>query len=278
MNFKRIQWIFLVAFLIFDIVVISTLLVQNRFTISNGSYNQQTMIIKEMHGDAISCGPMSNRQQTGYYLSGSRSSDNGQLEQQVSRLRNQDCRFNDELTSELNTPVKINPRHPAKRLDRMVANPRLIALGSDYQYSPSLSDKNVVIYSQRVANRSLFTNEGQIRFRLNANHEVTGYTQTYLENVKTLRPQETVISQQHAVAWLYKHNLIPNNSQVRWAKLAYTKLLATNNHNQAVYLPTWVVEIKTKNSGTVQRIRVNAFNSTVLKGTPANVNTDDKTN
>lgn len=279
MNFKRIQWIFLVAFLIFDVIVASTLLVQNRFTVANSTQNRRTMIVKEMRSDAISSVPLSNRQATGYYLSGTRSGDNGKLVQQAAKLHNQNYRFSSgELISDFEEPVKINIKRPDKRLNQVIKNNHLVVLGRNYRYNSSLSDKNTIVYVQTLAGRPLYSSDGQLRFHVNTNHEVTGYTQTYLENMQILRPQATTISQQHAVTWLYKHNLIPNNSQIRWANLAYTKLLSTNTHNRSVYLPTWVVEIKTKSSGTTQRLYVNAFNSTVIKTTPNSVDTDTLNN
>ena len=76
------------------------------------------------------------------------------------------------------------------------------------------------------------------------------------------------------LAFAYKHNQIPNNSRIRWSVLSYSKLLNTTTDDKAVYVPTWTVEIKTKNSGAIQQLQVNAFNSTVMKETPDSVNTN----
>lgn len=272
MNFKRIQWIFLFAFLLFDLIVAGSLFLQNHFIISNNAPTRQEAILKEMHTDEISSVALSNRKQTGYYISGTRSGENGELSQQASKLRNQSYHFSsDELTSDFDTGYRINPKNPAKRLDRLISDDHAIVLGNSYRYNPQLSNQHTVVYTQQLADRSLNSPDGQIRFRV-ADDEVLGYTQTYLENARILRPQAPTISQQHAVTWLYKHNLIPNNSQVRWAKLAYTKLLTTNNHNQAVYVPTWIIEVRSKNDDTVQQLRVNAFNSTIMRSTPGSVN------
>lgn len=275
MNFKRIQWIFLVAFLAFDIVVGCELLFQNRFTISNSSQNRQATVLKEMRTDSISYGTLSKHQPTAYYISGSRSGDGGQLEQEMAKLHNQTSRFvNTQLTSEFDSPVKVSAEHPNQRLDRLIKRSRNVPLGEAYQYNRQLSDKKTVVYTQMVKGQPVLSSDGQIRFHLNSNHEVTGYTQGYLENTATLQQRMTAISQQRAVVWLYRHNQIPNNSQVRWAIMGYTKLLTTNNRNQTVYVPTWVVQIKTKTAETVQRLNVNAFNSTVMKTSPDTVNMD----
>lgn len=220
MNFKRIQWIFLFAFLIFDLVVAGSLFFQNRFTISNSSPNRQEMVLKEMKADAITCKPLSNHQRLGYYIAGSRSGDNDKLDSQTSKLHDQNYRFSSNtLVSIFDNPVKINRHHPERRLNRLVKNSHSIALGKEYHYDAQLSDHNTVVYTQHLAHQALDSTDGQLRFRINSNGAVTGYTQTYLENRRILRPEAPIISQQHAVTWLYKHNLIPNNSQIRWAKL-----------------------------------------------------------
>ena len=260
MNFKRIQWIFLVAFILFDIIVGCQLLFQNRFTITNNTQSRQSTVLKEMRADSISYQGLSKHQPNAFYISGSRSGDGGTLEQEMAKLHNQTSRFADsQLVSEFDSPIKVNAERPQLRLDQVVRRSRNVPLGDHYQYNAQLSSRREAVYTQMVKNQPVLSSDGQLRFRINRNAQVTGYTQTYLENPTTLQQ---------------RHNQIPNNSQIRWAILGYTKLLTTNNHNQAVYVPTWAVEIKTKTADTVQRLNVNAFNSTIMKSSPDTVNMD----
>lgn len=275
MNFKRIQWIFLIAFLAFDIIVGCELLLQNRFTISNSVQSRQSTVLKEMRADSITYGTLSKKQPNAFYISGSRSGDGGTLEQGMVNLHNQTSRFaNNQLTSEFNSPIKVNSAHPNWKLDKLIRRSRNVPLGDSYQYNAQLSDKKTVVYTQMVKGQPVLASDGQLRFHLNNNHAVTGYTQSYIEGATTLQQRLATISQQRAVIWLYRHNQIPNNSQVRWAILGYTKLLTTNSRNRVVYVPTWAVQIKTRTSDTYQRLNVNAFNSTVMKASPDNVNMD----
>ena len=145
----------------------------------------------------------------------------------------------------------------------------MVSLGNHYRYNKELSDKNTLVYTQMLEGKPLFSNDGQIRFRLNSDHEITGYTQTYLQDVEILRQRSNTISQRRAITWLYKHNQ---------SVLSYSKLLNTTTDDKAVYVPTWTVEIKTKNSGAIQQLQVNAFNSTVMKETPDSVNTNSLNN
>ena len=93
MNFKRIQWIFLVAFILFDIIVGCQLLFQNRFTITNNTQSRQSTVLKEMRADSISYQGLSKHQPNAFYISGSRSGDGGTLEQEMAKLHNQTSRF-----------------------------------------------------------------------------------------------------------------------------------------------------------------------------------------
>lgn len=279
MNFKRIQWIFLLAFLAFDLIVGVSLFWGNRFTPANSQPNRQSAVLREMRNDSISYKSLSNHQQTGYYIAGKRSGEGGKLETATSSLHDQDYRLSSEtLTSEFNSPIKVNKQDPSKRINRLLKNKHLVAFGSEYRYSEQLSDKNTIVYTQMVAGRPLESTDGQLRFHLNNGRELIGYTQTYLQDTEVLRPKASTISQRRAVTWLYKHNQIPNNSKIQWATLGYTKLLNTTTDSKGVYAPTWIVEIKTNNSGAIQQLRVNAFNSTIMKETPNSVNTDSLNN
>lgn len=275
MNFKRIQWIFFFAFLLFDIIIAGSLLVENRFIIANGSGNNSSAILKEMRNDSISYSSLSSKSATGYYISGSRSTDNGQLDTASADLRDQDTRFSGyTLSSQFNRNIRVDPQAPEQRLNQLIKNKRQIAYGSQYRYNADLSKGKTIVYTQVIEGRPLMGNDGQIRFHLNNQGDVTSYSQTYLENATVLRPDSNLISQKKAIIWLYKHNQIPNNSRIRWAQLGYSRLLNTNTDNKNVYIPTWTVELKTKNSGDVQRISINAFNSTILKKNQPSVNTN----
>lgn len=120
---------------------------------------------------------------------------------------------------------------------------------------------------------------GKFVFRINSDHEITGYTQTYLQDVEILQGNGQIrLASAEQLPGCIKHNQIPNNSRIRWSVLSYSKLLNTTTDDKAVYVPTWTVEIKTKNSGAIQQLQVNAFNSTVMKETPDSVNTNSLNN
>ena len=270
MNFKRIQWIFVIAFAIFDIVLASYFLIGTHFTAMVKQQSQQQLILKEMHNDEISFAELSTKQPMGYYISANRA--NSQLTNAAAKLDDQTVRLsNGTLISELDVPFKVSVLNPERQLNDYIKNSRHVLYGSHYVYNKALSSSSTIVYTQMMEGRPVLGSEGQLRFKIGRNHKVYAYTQTYLNNIQVLRPRSVTISQQEAVTWLYKHNYIPNNSKIHCAKLGYTKTLLTKD--QAVYVPTWYVEIKTKNSDDVQRLRVNAFNSTLMRDTPEEIDT-----
>lgn len=270
MNFKRIQWIFVIAFAIFDIVLASYFLIGTHFTAMVKQQSQQQLILKEMHNDEISFAELSAKQPMGYYISANRA--NSQLTNAAAKLDDQTVRLsNGTLISELDVPFKVSVLNPERQLNDYIKNSRHVLYGSHYVYNKALSSSSTIVYTQMMEGRPVLGSEGQLRFKIGRNHKVYAYTQTYLNNIQVLRPRSVTISQQEAVTWLYKHNYIPNNSKIHCAKLGYTKTLLTKD--QAVYVPTWYVEIKTKNSDDVQRLRVNAFNSTLMRDTPQEIDT-----
>ena len=113
MNFKRIQWIFVIAFAIFDIVLASYFLIGTHFTAMVKQQGQQQLILKEMHNDEISFAELSTKQPMGYYISANRA--NSQLTNAAAKLDDQTVRLsNGTLISELNTPIKVSVLNPER--------------------------------------------------------------------------------------------------------------------------------------------------------------------
>ncbi|WP_137596748.1 two-component system regulatory protein YycI [Paucilactobacillus kaifaensis] len=263
MDFRRIQWIFLVAFIAIDIFLFVSFASNNQFTVTSKNSSREATILKEMKDDSITVDDLSSSRGAGYYIS---SDGSGILGTKTGQLRNQNVRYTDnELTSSFENQIAIDRDAPQKVLNKVVANQNRVLFGSHYVYDEQLTkqDDDAIVYVQKGPGEKVLSTDGEIRFRVNAKNQVTGYTQTYLHAIKTLREKEATISQKKAVIWLYQHNEISNNSKIKWAKLGYTKLLSLKGNT--VYIPTWVINIQTKNTGGSQTKRINAFTGTLIK-------------
>lgn len=267
MDFRRIEWLFLVAFIVIDIFLFAAFQrdTSGETDTSSNRSSSDTTILKEMRADNISFKAPSKKSGEGYYIS---TSNDSSIKSNLTSLSNQTVRYQSDgtITSTFKTPITgVDTQHPDKTLDTVVSNSTLILNGTDYTYNAKLSSRNTVVYTQEVADGPIYSRYGEIRFSLTNAGPVTGYTQGYLANVSTLREKTETISERKALIWLYQYNQIPNNTKVVWTKLAYTRYF--NLKNSSVYIPTWVVAVKSNsgnNAGVLQLKHVNAFTGAIL--------------
>ncbi|MGO1970956.1 MAG: two-component system regulatory protein YycI [Levilactobacillus brevis] len=267
MDFRRIEWLFLVAFIVIDIFLFAAFQrdTSDETDTSSNRSSSDTTILKEMRADNISFKAPSKKSGEGYYIS---TSNDSSIKSSLTSLSNQTVRYQSDgtITSTFKTPITgVDTQHPDKTLDTVVSNSTLILNGTDYTYNAKLSSRNTVVYTQEVADGPIYSRYGEIRFSLTNAGTVTGYTQGYLANVSTLREKTETISERKALIWLYQYNQIPNNTKVVWTKLAYTRYF--NLKNSSVYIPTWVVAVKSNsgnNAGVLQLKHVNAFTGAIL--------------
>ena len=267
MDFRRIEWLFLVAFIVIDIFLFAAFQrdTSGETDTSSNRSSSDTTILKEMRADNISFKAPSKKSGEGYYIS---TSNDSSIKSSLTSLSNQTVRYQSDgtITSTFKTPITgVDTQHPDKTLDTVVSNSTLILNGTDYTYNAKLSSRNTVVYTQKVADGPIYSRYGEIRFSLTNAGTVTGYTQGYLANVSTLREKTETISERKALFWLYQYNQIPNNTKVVWTKLAYTRYF--NLKNSSVYIPTWVIAVRSNsgnNAGVLQLKHVNAFTGAIL--------------
>ncbi|GEO69199.1 two-component system regulatory protein YycI [Levilactobacillus acidifarinae] len=268
MDFRRIEWLFLVAFIAIDIFLFAAFqrdTTSQTDTASSRTADSDTTIVKEMRADNITFKTPSKQSSEGYYISTTNSAT--RIKASLTSLTDQTVRYADGLiTSTFKTPItNVDTQHPNKVMDTVVSNSALILNGADYQYNAQLSSRNTVVYTQRVADGQIYSRFGQLRFSLTNDGAVTGYTQGYLADVTTLREKTETISERKALIGLYQYNQIQNNTKVVWTKLAYTRYFTLKN--SSVYIPTWVIAVKAtsgNNAGVLQLKHVNAFTGTIL--------------
>lgn len=262
MNFKKIIWIFFLAFIVLDIFLVYSYVQQNDYvdsTTNTTSSDTGDSILKSIHNDQITTGKISKAKGAGYYIA---SANNDELRDKADQLNYVSWSYNSHrLTVNFATMIKLGADRE-KTLDDLVAKPSQVINGKEYRYAAGLSSKNTVVYTQMIHGQPVYSNAGQIRFTIK-NGYVTGYTQGYLSKVQTLREKKETISQQRALMWLYQYNKLPSNSTVVWSALGYTKLLAVNNNT--IYIPTWNFYIKNNSSGNYYYRRINAFTGTVME-------------
>ncbi|MBW1605013.1 two-component system regulatory protein YycI [Lactobacillus sp. Sy-1] len=262
MNFKRIQIIFLITFVIIDIMLFS-IMNQNINPQSQTDGSGDSNIIKEMRNDQITLKTPTKNHGTGYYLSGAR---DNLIRQSVGQLENQTTHFSGyTLQSTFKRPIAMYSSHPEEKLNQLIQSDSFVINGDQYQYNSQLSTSSTIVYSQKAYGSQVYSSYGEIRFSISDNNgdkRLESYTQTYLNNLTSLREKAQTISEEQALSALYQYNEIPNNSKIEWTSLSYTKYISVKRNY--IFIPTWVVAYKTSNSSSVQIKCINAFSGSII--------------
>lgn len=265
MDFRRIEWIFLFVFIGIDLFLGINYFQSNHLTKSTINPNQSAQIIKELHSDNISFNNLSNKKGEGYYLASQPGND---LQQNVNKLHGQHATFTTVnnhplMISYLNTPIDVRADQRLNAVKNLVKNPNMILFGDHYQYAPDLSNRTQIVFVEKFSEGTVYDERGQLTFKINHNGTINQYVQSYINNITILREKMATISAQEAVVALYTDNEIPDNSIIKWTKLAYTWLLDANG--SAIYIPAWYVGIENKNTRNITIKKINAFNRTLIK-------------
>ncbi|CAI3296429.1 two-component system regulatory protein YycI [Enterococcus cecorum] len=275
MDFKRIEAIFLVAFLCLDIFLFSIYRQsQNEQTpINNSSTIKITQRLKE---DKIKYeGKISSEHTDGYYLSATQTNLNTELQnmKKTKKLENADVlrsSVKDNLLSL--TPEKdlsVNKKGQIPTLVReTLTNQKEIILGKDYRYQDEIhqqSDGYLDAYAcQKYEGIPINDITAQIKFTLKKNDEnyrLEKIQQMHLSNLTALREKMPLVSEEDALTTLYINNKLSKNDEILWSKLAYTLVLQVRGKN--VYVPAWFVSIRHEDKKEQVEI-VNAFRNRII--------------
>ncbi|MCJ0579561.1 two-component system regulatory protein YycI [Enterococcus cecorum] len=275
MDFKRIEAIFLVAFLCLDIFLFSIYRQsQNEQTpINNSSTIKITQRLKE---DKIKYeGKISSEHTDGYYLSATQTNLNTELQnmKKTKKLENADVlrsSVKDNLLSL--TPEKdlsVNKKGQIPTLVReTLTNQKEIILGKDYRYQDEIhqqSDGYLDAYAcQKYEGIPINDITAQIKFTLKKNDEnyrLEKIQQMHLSNLTALREKMPLVSEEDALMTLYINNKLSKNDEILWSKLAYTLVLQVRGKN--VYVPAWFVSIRHEDKKEQVEI-VNAFRNRII--------------
>ncbi|CCI81684.1 two-component system regulatory protein YycI [Lactobacillus hominis] len=263
MDFKRIEWIFLVVFIGINIFL-GIEIFQTPTLLSNTHTSTPTDLTTEMAKDNITLPKLSDEQGDGYYLAAkvdnnwtSKASKQISLQAGVSTV-------DSSLSVTLDHPVTISRKanKMMKDINKFKNNPKNVYHGDDYVYVPELSTTGEYIFAQKNSYGEIFSTSARLHISVK-DHQIISYTQRYAGNASPVRERQTTISEKAAIGSLYTYSELPNDSRVVWVHFAYSKLIEVKGSR--IFLPTWVVAIQNNNTKTVVIKRVNAFNGNILQ-------------
>lgn len=266
MDFRRIEWIFVVVFVALDIFLGWSMTQNQRVYLSQTTTGGTNQVLRDIHEDDIALPSLATKSSTGAYLASRANTDLEQNYSKVAKSGNQAINLVKDdyttLNATLNKPLTLADGDVVTQLIAWVHNQDNVLHGSQYVYQADLSNATSYVFVQKVNGHTLIDDRGQLVLKVKS-ERLTGYTQTYVDKLLTMRNDETLISEREAVTTLYQNNEIVANSRVIWIHRGYTWLL--NAKGSTVYIPAYFVGVESKNSKNVAIKRINAITKAVIK-------------
>lgn len=266
MDHKRIEWLFLIVFLLIDAYLGIEIL---RSPVSLSNFNNGNVIDSdirsEMRADGIDLPHnLSNAQSSGYYLATKHSN---YLAQKISSLTQVNANYSKSDNTITAVPkntirVKGNQKEILKILDLFKNNPHNVPYGKKYRYEATLSGDSNYTFIQNSEYGSIYDSMAQLTINIK-DHIIDNYTLTYMGPVNPVRELQSTISPLHAIKAMYTYRELANDSRVVKVKLGYSKL--TEVRGSTILLPTWLVWTENKSTKNITLKRVNAFTAQMLQ-------------
>lgn len=272
MDFKRIEWIFLIVFIGINIFL-GIELWQTPTLLSAGSTPTQTQtdIKSETSADQITIPKVNDKQEDGYYLAAK--TDNSWIKKATQQVKGQVENNSSEnlIYVHLDRPITLskNKKEALRQVMRFKDDSQNVYQGKNYAYLSELSERDDYIFNQKTKYGEFFAATARLHIIVKDN-QIVSYSQSYVDDLNPVRERQNTISSKAAVDSLYTYSELPNNSKVILLKQVYTKLLTVKGNT--IYIPTWLAAIENNTSKTVTLKRVNAFTGTIIQN---NVTTDD---
>lgn len=278
MDFKRIEWIFFIAFLGLNIFLYG--IYREGVKEENSvSFPQQTEKIESrLAKDQIKYDKsLPTEKFEGYYLSAEQTNFYELFqEQQLSNkfnLSHVGTEYTEtNIESYPQVSYYINEKKIPETLSSFLDDENTVLFGKEYHYLSDFStldaDAPEIVASQSYKNIPFKDDTSQLALKLEKSDEkntewekIVRYTQTHIQGIEELRDKMELYTGRDAIETLYINNKIPAKSEISFIKLAYARIYKIREKN--VYVPVWFVGIKT-NDGISQIEQVNAMNNTII--------------
>lgn len=267
MDHRRIEWLFLIVFLLIDLYL-GVEIWRSPVSLSGRGASETNGVMgirSEMRADGIDLpAHLSQTPASGYYLA---AKNRDSLSGKVSSLTNMNANYDKTANSLTATPkiaVTVSGNHAAvlRQLEAFKNKAQNVPNGKKYRYEANMSSNDNYTFVQTSNYGNIYDSDGQLTINIK-NGQISNYTITYLSKVKPVRELQSTISPWHAIRAMYINRELANNSRVTNIKLGYSEL--TEVRGSIILLPTWLVWVENKNTQTVSLKRVNAYTAQILQ-------------
>ncbi|MBP2099001.1 two-component system regulatory protein YycI [Enterococcus rivorum] len=269
MDFKRIEWIFFVAFFGLNLFLFG-IYREGMQDESSVSYSGQTEKIENrLKKDGISYkGNLSETRLEGYYLSGEQTNFKEALQNgELAAIKPYANVGEYTITSTPSKNYFINEKNIHDTLKTFLGEKKSLLYGDEYQFLNEFSNFTgefpEIIAVQSYKGIPFRDDTAQLSISLEKSGDllkVNKYTQTHIGSIDELRDKMDLYSSREAVETLYVNNRIPSNSTINFIKLAYSRIYKIRE--KSVYVPVWFIGIT--NNGNLQIEHVNALSNTII--------------
>lgn len=259
MDFRRIEYILIVAFLCLNLFLGYVFIGKNSLLFADPSNQTAINVNQEMQSDDIVYDPPSSEK---FELPLIRTRRHTLLDQQMANLNPaiQEVLIGNgqRLFGRFNQPIEL-PRlneniHPANLTEDMLAPIQAILTngtiikGDQYQYQIYNPQQQMIRYVQKTAEgKPIVDDSSELVFLLDDDYNIISYEQTFAGEAEPQGKPRTLITEQMALENLYLNNRIPVRSTIIKKHLAYYTTLPLTD--MTMYSPVWTFCIQTEDGG-----------------------------
>ncbi|MCD8506474.1 MAG: two-component system regulatory protein YycI [Alkalibacterium thalassium] len=265
MDFKKIENIFLITFMLLNIYLLISFL--NRSDLQHASTApDQVNLIREMEQIGIELPNLTEEVREVYYVQADR---NNLLEENIDQLENQAGSIAQDgslYTSILSDPIEIegNPDDGFTAADFDVLdefiNSGAVLFGSEYTFLRYDNSENRFVYAQIVEGIPVADGTSEISLFYGSDGNIISYQQSYAGPMTTQGSPMEIITDRQAVEVLFQNNAISSNTTVRQPILTYQRTL--HLEDLSMYGPIWYIPVV--DAGGERVLRVDAIERTII--------------
>lgn len=265
MDFKKIENIFLMTFMLLNIYLLISFL--NRSDLQHASTApDQINLMREMEQIGIDLPNLTEEVREVYYVQADR---NNLLEENSDQLENQAGSIAQDgslYTSILSDPIEIegNPDDGFTAADYDVLDEFItsgaVLFGSEYTFLRYDKSENRFVYAQIVEGIPVADGTSEISLFYGSDGKIISYQQSYAGPMTTQGSPMEIITDRQAVEVLFQNNAISSNTTVRQPILSYQRTL--HLEDLSMYGPIWYIPVI--DAGGERVLRVDAIERTII--------------
>lgn len=250
MDFKQIQRVLIIAFLLFDVYLVYMLL--NRVQIPQTDQTQavQYTIQEELSNRGVEFYEFSEEQPNAPYLM---SFESNVLAENIIQLEGQQASVSPEgvLTSTFDEPIDLNidltedtsglsDEDKLMLSNNYLGDPAMFIEGNSYRNFWYVNTRRAIyIRMTDEQGNPIVNGTAEIQINLDENFDMVSYVQTYQENITPLEESQNLISELQAIENIDRRaeTYIPDGSTIHYSVFVYYR--STSLENYSIYSPAW---------------------------------------